>query len=343
MASAKCRPILNWESEKMAVLITGAGLVGSQVAQRLVEMGEKPILFDVAPSMDNLERIVDLSKVKIVRGDVLEPFELMKVIQEEGVDRLIHTAAVMTTVMRERLFTGIRINVMGMANILEVARLTNLKRVVLTSSNTVYFGALPYFKGDLWSEDFPIMCLSGRSPFPYATTKLFCEQLGLHYHDIYGLDFVAVRFAGVFGPWKTPVGVTSEIMAETIKRVLKEKLVVLKKNLSWSGKLEAVYSKDAAHSTILACYAEKPQQRVYNISMGEMYSHPEVVEILKKLNPQIGIQVDEIVGEYFGGLPPMPQQPLDISKAREELGYEPEYKMELAIKDYTAWLKADLS
>ena len=134
MASEKGRPILNRESEKMAVLITGAGLVGSQVAQRLVESGEKPILFDIAPSIENLERIVDLSKVKLIRGDVLEPFELMKVIQEERVDRLIHTAAVMTTVMRERLLAGIRINVMGMANILEVARLTKLKRVVLTSS-----------------------------------------------------------------------------------------------------------------------------------------------------------------------------------------------------------------
>ena len=76
----------------MAVLVTGAGLVGSQIAQMLVEMGERPILFDVAPPMDNLRRIVDLSRVKLIKGDILEPFELMKVIKEEGVDRLIHTA-----------------------------------------------------------------------------------------------------------------------------------------------------------------------------------------------------------------------------------------------------------
>ena len=103
----------------MTVLITGAGLVGCQAAERLVQRGETPVLFDMAPQMDNIKRIVDPNAVKIVKGDLCEPLELMAVVERENIDRIIHTAAFMTTSNAERPAVGIKANLVGLLNILE--------------------------------------------------------------------------------------------------------------------------------------------------------------------------------------------------------------------------------
>ncbi len=327
----------------MAILITGAGLVGCQAAQRLVQRGDTPILYDLAPQMDNIGSIVDLTKVKVVKGDLSEPLELIGVIKKEHVDRIIHTAAFMTAAIAERPATGIKANLVGMINVLEAARIMGLKRVVFTSSNTVYLGAVPYIKSELLTEDFPTMFVSGRPRWIYATTKLACEQLGLNYWDIYNVDFVVVRFAGVFGPWKAGLsGVITNVMRGITEKFLTEREIVLDKNLTWSNGSDFVYSKDAGYSTILACFAENPKSRVYNISMGQLYTDGDVAEILKKLNPQLQIEIKEVAEEHFGPQAAAPMPLLDISKAREELGYEPEYKMEAALKDYAEWLKSNM-
>ena len=73
----------------MAVMITGAGLVGCQAAQQLVEKGETPVLFDIAPQMDNISRIVDPNKIKIIKGDLTEALEVMAAIENEKIDRII--------------------------------------------------------------------------------------------------------------------------------------------------------------------------------------------------------------------------------------------------------------
>ncbi len=328
----------------MAILITGTGLVGCQAAQILVQRGERPVLFDLAPQMDNISRIADLSKITIVRGDITEPLELINVIKKYEVDRVIHTAAVMLAEIADRPANGIKANIMGTVNILEAARVMGLKRVVFTSSGVVCFGAVPFMEAESFSEDFPTRSLSGRPQQIYFTTKIACEYLGLNYVDIYKLDLVVVRFAGVFGPWKTRLpGVYGKMMREITEKFVTQERIVLDKNLTWTGEGDFVYSKDAAYSTVLACFAENPRNKVYNIGMGQGYTDSEVFEILKKLNPQAALQIERGVEEHFGTLngPPLPL--MDISKAREELGYEPRYKMEAALKDYSEWLKANLA
>jgi nucleoside-diphosphate-sugar epimerase len=326
----------------MPVLVTGAGLVGCQAAQRLVEQGERPVLFDIAPQIDNIRRIVDPDRIKIVKGDLSEPLELMNVAEQEKIDRIIHTAAFMTAAIAERPAMGIKANLMGIVNILETARIRDIKRVVFTSSNTVYLGALPYLKSELLTEDLPTMFIGGRPRWIYATTKIAGEYLGLNYLDTYDVDFVAVRFAGVFGPWKTGIaGVVTNVMRGITEKFVAERKIVLDKNLTWTGKSDFVYSKDAGYSTVLACFAEDPKSRVYNISMGETYTSGDVAGILKKLDTGLEIEVHEVPDDHFGPQAVAPMPELDISKAREELGYEPEYKLEAAIRDYAKWLKSN--
>lgn len=138
----------------MVTMITGAGMVGCQIARILAEQGERPVLFELAPQMDNIASIVDLARIKVIRGDVLEPLEIMKVVEEEHIDRIIHTATLfgLTVGMQQRAYAGVKLNIMGLANILETARLMKVKRVVFTSSNTVYLRPRVGLDGETQTE-----------------------------------------------------------------------------------------------------------------------------------------------------------------------------------------------
>lgn len=321
----------------MTILVTGAGMIGSQIARLLLERGETPILFDVVPQLDNIGRIVDLSQVKIVRGDVLDPLQIIRVINQEKVDKIIHTAVIfgMTGAMEKEPFPGIRLNIMGTANVLESARLTGVKRVVFTSTSAMYLRPFLGSIGQSLPEDFPIKVLTGRSRSPYATSKLACEWLGFNYLDNCGIDFVAVRFAGVFGPWRGPLsGVTGYRFRDILADGLAGKPITLSRETGWYSS-DTVYSKDAARGAVLACFVEKPQQRVYNVSMGKVYTQGEIATTLRKLFPKVKVVVQAEEGEGTPGL----HLPADLSKSEKELGYKPEFLMEAALKDFAGWIK----
>lgn len=326
----------------MTTLITGAGLVGSLAAKILVDRGEKPILYDISPQRDCLEAFLDLNRIKIVRGDILDLPDLIRVVQEEKIDRIIHTAGLLTVAAKERPYSAVKVNIGGMANVLEAARLTGLKRVVFTSAGAVTAGALPNFRGKSVPEDIPIKCLSEKPPGVYAITKLAAEWLGLTYFDTYKVDFVALRFAAVFGPWPgTPGGFPPMVMKELIEKPFRQGTTVVDPSMTWSGVIEFVYAKDCANATVLASIADaaKLKQRVYNIGTGRFYTFEEVMAAVKKTIPQADIIVKEISKSGLGGYPSRSVPARDISKAEEELGFKPAYDIENAIKDYVDWLR----
>ncbi|MDP2662961.1 MAG: NAD-dependent epimerase/dehydratase family protein, partial [Dehalococcoidia bacterium] len=221
----------------MTVLITGAGLVGTLAAKRLVERGERPVLYEVAPQMDNIRRHIDPSTVDLVRGDILDLPDLLRTVRDEKIDRIIHTAGLLTAGARERPYTAGKVNLLGTMNILETARLTDAKRVVFCSSATVYMRTFATGATEPFSEDFTMKALSGRPPGVYAALKLTSEWLGLDYCDLYGVDFVTTRFAGVFGPWKgVPGGLPGRLMSALVENVaLGRPAYVDDPVLTWGG------------------------------------------------------------------------------------------------------------
>ncbi len=333
----------------MTILITGAGLVGSYAAAQLAGMGERVVLFDVAPSWENLRRVPGLETVEVVRGDVLNFPELLRVIREKGVTRIIHTAAFLTAGARERPYAAITVNILGTANVLEAARNLDIERVVFTSSVTVYYGSYSNTGESAddtpQGEDFNFRAISQRPQGVYPTTKLASEHIGLSYRDLYGVDFVAVRFAGVFGPWQGPVaGLPGMALKELTERPAREKLVKIGRNLVWAGKEEFLYMKDAAQSTVKACLA--PRQApgetagpIYNVSMGQGYDFEEVLETLQDVYPGVAFEVAEDGKATAGGYPQISKRPLDISRTSKDIGYRPEYRMAEALADYRDWLE----
>jgi len=309
----------------MSVLITGAGLVGSQIARLEQEAGRTPVIFDVAPRPDALADFVDLERCVIVRGDVTNPLDLVNAVESNGVRRIVHTAALggLTPGSNAAPLTSTMVNVMGTAYVLETARILKLDRVVLASSSTLYLSLVG-------GEDNGGAGLEEAYPRPnniYAANKQAAEDLGRSYRNAFGLDVVAVRYGAAFGPWGPGGGCPA---TAAVERWLRSSLVGDPVEIGMSG-VDWVYSKDAAKGTYLACWAEKLDDQLFNLGMGRPIPGQEMADAINAAIPGASATVSPKALD--------PKRPaMNIDRAKTQLGYEVEYPMDAAIRDYCDWL-----
>lgn len=312
--------------EKLAVLIIGGGLVGSQIAKLELERGtdEQVVIFDIAPRPEALADILNLEKVKIIQGDMLNLHDLYRTIKSNKINRIIHTAANpgLTMGAHRNPYQAIQLNIVGTMNVLEAARVFDIDRVVMISSSVI----------DVFSAESPTE--RSRPGTIYASTKLSCEHLGLNYSDWYGVSFVAVRFPAVFGPWRYGGGGGYTIMfkdlVENAQRGQRAEIT--------SEVVEYLYSKDAARACAFACHAEegKIKSRIYNVGMGRIYKPEEIKSTMKQIVPSA--KIDIVSRESTSGPKPKPQEiPMDLTTTKLEVGYDPEYDMRTALEDYVGW------
>ena len=317
----------------MTTLVIGAGLVGSQVARLLLEEGEAPVLMDRAPQRDALGEIVDLARVRIVDGDVLKPFSLLDAIRANGITAIVHTAAnpLLTMGAQRDPYAAIELNIMGTVNVLEAARVAQLGRVVVSSSNVLsHYLAGGAGKGDLAKEE----ALPRPVTF-YASTKQAIENLGLNYARWCGVDFAAVRYGAVAGPWSgRGGGGPSNVFRDAVRNALAGAEAIVP-----AGAMEWVYAKDAARGTVLALRARALPERVFNITMGRVTAPAEFARALTEAVPGAKVRIAEPAGTG-ASLMDM-SHASDLATARQVLGYEPRFGIAEAVRDMIAWYRAN--
>ncbi|MAH21198.1 MAG: hypothetical protein CMO12_00075 [Thaumarchaeota archaeon] len=312
----------------MSILITGSGLIGAQTAKLFVDKGDKVILYDIAPRPADISEIVDTNKITIVRGDILDLPFLLSIIREQEVDTVVHTAALLPAALLQNLYAGLRINVEGFTNILEASRQMDVRRVVFTSTIGVYSRDGDGNTSETMDENFPV-----RPGSLYGMTKLMCESIGSNYFNKHGLDFVALRFANVLGPWNGPLfTATGPLFKEMIGKPLKGEEAKIEKPSPIVTNGEWLYSKDAARALLLAGKKEGLTERFFNIGMGRVYHISEMVEIVKDLIPGASISL--------GTLPIVPARAYNLDRSKRELDYSPEYDLKRALSGYVDWLRA---
>ncbi|HEU0020269.1 MAG TPA: NAD(P)-dependent oxidoreductase [Dehalococcoidia bacterium] len=176
----------------MSVMVTGGtGFIGNRILRLLLDRGEDVVCFDLAPPRANLAPYLD--RIKLYRGDVTQVPQLLEAINVHQVHRIIHMAALLPPDTEDRPHLGMLVNIQGTNNIFEVARWTNIQRVVYASSIAVYgvqetFGDRPVNEDDLTA---PINL--------YGMTKAANDFAAARYRANYGLDIRGVRICTVFG------------------------------------------------------------------------------------------------------------------------------------------------
>src|SRR5918911_1029479 len=253
----------------MAIIVTGAGLVGTHAAQRLLDRGAQPVLYDLSPNRAYAETVVDLARVPLVRGDVRDLPHLIEVAREHQADVIVHTAGLIGGRVEEEPYSGLQINLQGTINVLETARVLGLRRVVFASTEGVYDRAYAMDPARQLPETSPY----GYNPL-YGAANAASELLGNAYADRFGVAFVALRFSAVFGPGTFVGGsVAGEFMHDLIAAAVEQRPLRVR---PWPARREYTYAKDIAAGVVAACFADNLKDRVFNVGPGRTYSLEEI-------------------------------------------------------------------
>lgn len=311
----------------MTTMITGVGLVGTSFAQCALKRNEKVVFYDFQPRTEYLHKKLGTVDVVVVQKDVRDLPALLEAIQTYRPETVVHTAGLIGPRVAEALYSGLQINVMGTINVLEAVRLAGVKRLVHISTFGVYdrrrLGDRPTH------EDMP------RGPgSAYGNSKAAKELMAEAYQKIYGFELIMLRLANAYGLghfWAGSGG--GEKVQNLLVAGIKGGVARIPREQTMD--FEYVYAKDVGRAVDIAATVAMPEQNIFNIGAGKVTTFDELTATARKLLPKLEVEI-------IPGKPPANavSQPLDISRAKEQLGWAPEYDMEKGFRDYISDLKA---
>lgn len=289
----------------MKVLAIGAaGFLGSFIVRELLEKGCEVSVLDFK------EQAVLPAGAVYVRGDVTDFSQLLAAMSEIRPEVVINLAGLLTTMCAREPYKAMNVNVMGMANALEAARLTGVRRFVLSSSA----GVCSPDRVDTREERSVSANVS-----MYGAGKFMCEILAREFRRNYGLDVVCLRFSLIYGPG-TVATPGNAMRIKIIESCVTPRDVVID-DARATDRFHLCHVSDAAHAAVLASTVPGPLQTVYNISgiPADFLSFQELSDILHEICPQAGTVVFTGQGE------PVEYGMYLHDKARRDMGYIPQY------------------
>jgi UDP-glucuronate 4-epimerase len=313
----------------MNFLVTGgAGFIGSHVCERLLRDGHSVWAFDdLNPFYDpqfkqrNLREIQSLAKpFEFVHGDITDAAALAEIFSSVKFDQVIHLAAragVRPSLEAPALYQ--RVNVEGTVNVLEAARKSGVKKIIIASSSSVYGlnSKVPF------SESDPIVSAIS----PYAASKLACEALGHVYHHIYKMDVTMLRFFTVYGPRQRPDLAIYKFA----------KLISVGKPIPVFGDGSAARDYTFVSDTVDGVIAATKKDfgfEIFNLGESETISLSRMIELL-----EAALGKKTVIDRQPLQAGDVPITFADISKAKEKLGYNPKVKFDDGIKLFADWFR----
>jgi UDP-glucose 4-epimerase len=301
----------------MRVLITGAGLIGCHTARELVERGDEVTAFDFAPRPDYIRHVTG-KDLRVIRADIRDVAALMEAFQQVRPECVIHLAASVGEANIDNVYTGFQVNLVATINVAEAVRLAGVRRLLHASTQALYRGEDPK---ELLYEDSP---LDSRGRV-YTASKLACEHVLKTYVAKHKFELALLRFAGTYG-FRSVAGGPGVPVQEAVWAAMAGNPIVLNAYES----VDFIYAKDLANGIALAVHASPLPHQVYNLGSGTLTTVEDVEEALRKIFPGVAMRRGKLT-------PARPR--MDITRARTELGFNPEYKLEAGLRDYVAELK----
>jgi UDP-N-acetylglucosamine 4-epimerase len=305
-------------------LVTGgAGFIGSHIVERLVSLGENVRVLDdfSTGKRENLEAFS--KQIKLMKGDIRE--QVVTRAACLGVDFVLHLAAqgsVPRSVKQPQ--RALEVNVMGTLNVLEAARAAGVKRVVISSSSSVYGRQVV----DRQQEDLPTQPAS-----PYALSKLASEHLGRLFTELHGLETISLRYFNVFGPRQDPNSQYAAVIPLFIDKVLKKETLTIHGEGYQSR--DFTYVTNVVEANLLAAQVKRGEVGgSFNIACGESTS---IMKLYKQIENLVGVAAEVSYVERRAG--DIEHSQADIEKAQQELGYLPQVFFQEGLSKTIEWYK----
>ena len=310
------------------VLVTGgAGMIGSTIAEQLVAAGAGEIVvLDnlVRGRVDNLAGALGSGPVTLVKGDIRDAALLADLTR--GIDVVFHQAAIRITQCAEEPRLALEVLAEGTFNVLEAAAAAGVGKVVAASSASVYGLA----------EQFP----TPESQHPYANRtiygacKAFDEGLLRSFHEMRGLEYVALRYFNVYGPRMDIHGVYTEVLVRWMERIERgEPPLILGDG---SQTMDFVYVDDVARANLLAARSDASDD-VFNVASGTETSLVGLAEALLRV---MGSDLPLEHGPARA-VNPVSRRLADTRHAAERLGFRAEVGLEDGLRHLVGWWRSE--
>lgn len=310
-------------------LVTGsAGFIGSNLVEAILKLGYQVRGLDNLSTgkKENIEEFIDHTNYEFIEGDIRDLDTCMKAC--EGIDYVLHQAAwgSVPRSIEMPLFYE-EVNIKGTLNMMEGARYAGVKKFVYASSSSVYGDEpnLPKREGR-----------EGNVLSPYALTKKVDEEYGRLYTKLYGLDTYGMRYFNVFGRRQNPEGAYAAVIPKFIKQLLNDEQPTI--NGDGKQSRDFTYIENVIEANLKACNASSEAAgEAYNIAYG---GREFLIDIYTHLLNALGKDIQPIFGPDRKG--DIKHSNADISKAKDMLGYKPDWSFERGIEAAIQWYKENL-
>lgn len=306
------------------ILVTGgAGLVGGHVVEKLLSLGAKVFVLDIATKPKSYFASRQLQeKAKLIFQDVRDLVKLKELILTENISYIFHLAAqALVPLAYDDPALTLDTNIMGTVNVLESARLIpSVKAVVVASSDKAY--------GKDCRNAIEDQALSG--DHPYDVSKSAADLICAAYFKTYGIPVTVSRFGNIFGPGDLNF---NRIIPGIMKAAINNEVLEIRSDGSF--KRDYLYVKDVVDGYIcLAEQIDKAKGEAFNFSSGFNFS---VLDLINNISKIIGKKIEyKIVNNQKNEIP---RQSLNWDKAKKLLSWQPIFSLEKGIMESFEWYK----
>ncbi|MBW2037436.1 MAG: SDR family NAD(P)-dependent oxidoreductase [Deltaproteobacteria bacterium] len=308
---------------KRILVIGGAGLIGSHVVEELLREDVKEVIvYDnfCRGRLENLEEALKDPRCRIfeIGGDILQTDILDTAMK--SVDGVVHLAALWLLQCHEFPRSAFDVNIRGTFNVLEACVANNVKRLVYSSSASVYGDAVE----EPMTEDHPY----NNWTF-YGATKIAGEHMMKAYHKRYGLNGVGLRYMNVYGPRQDYKGTYIAVIMKILDNLDKGLPPVIYGDGSQS--YDFIYVGDTARANVCALKSDVPFG-FYNIGRGIKTSIKELTELILKITGS-NLPINfEAAGQTF-----VTNRVGDPTAAERDLGFKWTVDLEDGLKSLIKW------
>lgn len=305
-------------------LVTGsAGFIGSNLVEAILKLGYKVRGLDnfSIGKKENVEEFLDNPNYEFIEGDIRDFDTCINVC--EGIDYVLNQAAygsVPRSIEMPLIYD--EINIKGTLNMMEAARQNGVKKFVYASSSSVYGDepTLPKIEGR-----------EGNLLSPYALTKMVDEEYGKLYNKLYGLDTYGLRYFNVFGRRQDPNGAYAAVIPKFIKQLLNDEQPTI--NGDGKQSRDFTFIENVIEANLKACLASSDVAgEAFNIAYG---GREYLIDIYNVLTNALKKDIKPIFGPERKG--DIKHSNADINKAKEMLGYDPDWSFAQGIEAAIEW------
>lgn len=317
-----------FEKDSLFLVTGGAGFIGSNLCEAILNKGYKVRCLDNLSNgkQSNVDLFINHPNYTFIKGDITNIQTCMDAC--DGVDYVLHQAAwgsVPRSIEMPVFYE--QVNIMGTLNMMEAARQNNVKKFVYASSSSVYGDEpnLPKREGR-----------EGNLLSPYALTKRVDEEYGKLYTKLYGLDTYGLRYFNVFGRRQNPEGAYAAVIPKFIKMLLAGEQPTI--NGDGKQSRDFTYIENVIEANLKACLAPSDSAgHAYNIACG---GREYLIDVYEGLCKALESDIEPNFGPDRNG--DIKHSNADINKARELLGYDPDWNFTRGINEAIDWYKNNL-